>query len=487
MNRISQIKCYYNPKQVCYSNLDSNYSKSPSKPEKIMAFLGSNNLDEYFEVVSHFEILEEKDLLLAHTKDYVSNFIYGKGNCESNNLKWSNDFKDAVLYNLSSFYVAIRNSIVNPHEVSFSPSSGFHHATPIEGRGFCTFSGQVISSVKILKEFGLAGCYLDLDGHFGNSIEDSRYYVDCLDEAIPRGFNFNPCLKNDDYVAQLENFLLRVLEPAILDNQIHYVVWCHGADSHSEDQLGHQCNTESWLKCSEVFWNWIKKMDGLHGKCLPVSCSLFGGYRDDDYNSVLGLHTGDLVSCLNNLLAKNIDYEVKVKNRMRTENVIIPDVFLPIEWAGGDLDTDVFSNGDKILHAKDSKMWQYSAENKLAAYREVVFFSENKKYRKKIYNWYAINDPRGLAPIGFKIPTEDDFRILSANKASIKNFDPEVNGFIDYYGFEFFPPNSSFYWSSYENDNYNSVYVKVNTTKANAELGNAYKCFGFAVRCLKIH
>jgi acetoin utilization deacetylase AcuC-like enzyme len=172
MNRISQIKCYYNPKQVCNSNLDSNYSKSPSKPEKIMAFLGSNNLDEYFEVVSHFEILEEKDLLLAHTKDYVSNFIYGKGNCESNNLKWSNDFKDAILYNLSSFYVAIRNSIVNPHEVSFSPSSGFHYATPIEGRGFCTFSGQVISSVKILNEFGLAGCYLDLDGHFGNSIEE---------------------------------------------------------------------------------------------------------------------------------------------------------------------------------------------------------------------------------------------------------------------------------------------------------------------------
>lgn len=483
--RVDTIKTFYSPKQVCHSNIDINYSKSPSKPEKMMSFLTLNKLDNHFDITSDFGVFDTKDILLAHTDDYVNNFLVGKGNCESNNLKWSNEFKDSVLYNLSSFYAAIRNSIVNSDEVSFSPSSGFHHATPYEGRDSCTFSGQVISSVKIFMEFGLSGCYLDLDAHFGNSIQDSRDYVECLDKAIPRGFNFNPCLKDDDYIAQLENFLLRVLEPAILNKQIHYVVWCHGADSHSEDQLGHQCNTESWLKCAELFWGWIKKMDGLLGECLPVSCSLFGGYRDDDFNSVLSLHTGDLVTCLNILLMKNVSFSVEVKKRTRTENIIIPVVSLCTEWMSDDLDTDIFNNGDIILNAKDSKLWQFAADNKIAAYREIEMFSENKILQKKIYNWYAINDSRGIAPIGFRIPSEDDFRLLSINKSIIENFISQANCFVDYYGFEFVSDFYAFYWSDYENDIYNSVYVKLNTITIEAELGNAYKCFGFAVRCIK--
>jgi uncharacterized protein (TIGR02145 family) len=31
----------------------------------------------------------------------------------------------------------------------------------------------------------------------------------------------------------------------------------------------------------------------------------------------------------------------------------------------------------------------------------------------KLYNWYAVNDPRGLAPIGFKIPAPSDFSTLN--------------------------------------------------------------------------
>lgn len=163
----------------------------------------------------------------------------------------------------------------------------------------------------------MSGCYLDLDGHFGNSIEDTRSFTPNLNHAIPPGFNFNPKLYDAEYFGEVENFIGKTLEPALLAGKIHYIVWCHGADSHKEDQLGDQCSTEWWMKCAEYFWQWVREMDAKLGRNLPVSCALFGGYRDDDFNSVLSLHTGDLMSCVKNCLEIDVDYQVVVKPRKR--------------------------------------------------------------------------------------------------------------------------------------------------------------------------
>jgi acetoin utilization deacetylase AcuC-like enzyme len=484
--RNSRIHCYYNEKQVCESNDSMNYSKSPSKPKRMMKFLAEQDLLEHFEVNSEFELLKYEDLVLAHTEEYVNQFLQGTGNCESNNLMWSEEFRDSVLFNMSSFYAAIRNSIEKSEVISFSPSSGFHHALPDQGKGSCTFSGQVISSVKIFKELGLAGCYLDLDGHFGNSIEDSRSYVNCLDEAIPRGFNFNPCLTNADYFLQLQSFLLNMLEPAILNKKIHYVIWCHGADSHIEDQLGYQCTTEVWLRCSDFFWQWVKSIDIKIGRCLPVSCALFGGYRDDDLKSVLSLHMGDLVSCLNHTLQKNVSYLVEVKNRFRIENRHASKFSEgDVIWMKEDIDVSFFANGEKILEASNCQKWQWASENKIPAFRIVEFESNGRILTKKLYNWFAVSDNRGLAPVGFQIPTEDHFRFLKSNIPIANEVLSDPTGFLDYYGVDHFSNSFGYYWCNYENDIHNAVYLKTLGKSSELELGNAFKYFGFAVRCVK--
>jgi acetoin utilization deacetylase AcuC-like enzyme len=313
--RFNKIKTFYTPLQSWESTTDKNYSKSPLKPKMLIQFLIDKQLIKYFDIQSDFQTLKKHDLLAAHSLEYVDHFLEGKGNCESNGLKWSKEFSAAVLMNNASLYAAIRNSVVNPHEISFSPSSGFHHARPNRGSAFCTFSGQVISSLKIWEEFQYVGCYLDLDGHFGNSIEDSRSFAPDLEKAIPVGFNFNPRLYDAEYFGEVENFLVNILEPALLSGQINYVVWCHGADSHKDDQLGDQCSTEWWMKCADYFWGWVREMDAKLGRNLPVSCALFGGYRDDDFDSVLSLHTGDLMSCVKNCLEVDVDYQVVVKPR----------------------------------------------------------------------------------------------------------------------------------------------------------------------------
>jgi acetoin utilization deacetylase AcuC-like enzyme len=308
------IKTFYSDKQVLENGGSSNYSKSPKKPKLLLEYLKSRNLIENFELTDQFEPYADEDFEIAHDPSYVEEFFSGKGRCSSNALSWSPQFAESVRYTNASLYSAIKNAVTNPSEVSFSPTSGFHHARPSGGSGFCTFSGQVIASLKIYRELGLKGAYLDLDGHFGNSIEDSRYYCKDLNSAVPLDFNINPVGTDEDYLADLGRWLSR-LKHAILEGKIDYVVWCHGADSHEHDQLGHQCSTEYWVGCSTLFWRWVKEIDQELGRPLPVACALFGGYRDDDYQSVLSLHTSDFVECFKELLGIDVKYTIEVQPR----------------------------------------------------------------------------------------------------------------------------------------------------------------------------
>ena len=314
--RSSKIKTFYNPKQVLAKDLSGNFSKSPLKPKLLLEYLESKGLLDNFEIVSDFHPYTKNDFFLAHEESYVNEFFEGRGRYCSNSLSWSKQFAESVRYTNASLYEAIKNSIQNPDQISFSPTSGFHHARPTGGSGFCTFSGQVIASLKIYRKFGLSGAYFDLDGHFGNSIEDSRLFCKDLNKAVPIDFNINPKGTDENYLSDLALWLERT-KHAILAGRIHYVVWCHGADSHESDDLGHQCTTDHWIACSTLFWNWVKEMDTLLGRPLPVACALFGGYRSDDYTSVLSLHTADFVECFNELLDLKVKYTIEVVSRQK--------------------------------------------------------------------------------------------------------------------------------------------------------------------------
>jgi len=82
-------------------------------------------------------------------------------------------------------------------------------------------------------------------------------------------------------------------------------------------------------------------------------------------------------------------------------------------WMRNNLNVTHFRNGDKIPKATSSYEWINAAKN-----REPVWcYYENDKKNKnsKLYNWFAVNDPRGLAPRGFHIPTIDELRELANN------------------------------------------------------------------------
>jgi acetoin utilization deacetylase AcuC-like enzyme len=298
-----KIVAFYTPKQVLQDNIQLSTSKSPLKPKLVMSDL-MKVANKYVRIQPMFKPMTKEDFLIAHTPAWVNEvFHFNKpGEKIASMIPWSEQLVTSLTYTTASLYNAIKHSINNPDELCFSPTSGFHHAMPHQGSGFCTFAGQVVASVKIYRETGKVGCYLDLDGHFGNSIEDCRGYAKDLNKAVPKGFNFNPRGCDEEYTDMLTKYLYNNLKPAIIAKKIDYVVWCHGADSHVFDDLGGQVDTKHWKLCSKIFWNWVKEMDEIVDGGVPVSFALFGGYRHDDYQSVINLHISDIVTGINTVI-----------------------------------------------------------------------------------------------------------------------------------------------------------------------------------------
>ncbi|MFM8280443.1 MAG: fibrobacter succinogenes major paralogous domain-containing protein [Bacteroidota bacterium] len=82
-------------------------------------------------------------------------------------------------------------------------------------------------------------------------------------------------------------------------------------------------------------------------------------------------------------------------------------------WMTKNLDIDKFRNGDPIPQAKTQKEWANAFNNKQAAWCYYEHSTTNGKIYGKLYNWYAVNDPRGLAPEGWHIPSWQEFLILT--------------------------------------------------------------------------
>ena len=91
------------------------------------------------------------------------------------------------------------------------------------------------------------------------------------------------------------------------------------------------------------------------------------------------------------------------------------------EWAVKNLDVTNFRNGDELLEIHSVEEWWDTLNKKIPAYCSYNFDSTNGDIYGKIYNWHAIADQRGIAPIGFRIPCNADWNLLTENIGGPKN------------------------------------------------------------------
>lgn len=78
-------------------------------------------------------------------------------------------------------------------------------------------------------------------------------------------------------------------------------------------------------------------------------------------------------------------------------------------WMTENLNVDKFRNGDPIPEARTDEEWVEAGKNKKPAWCYYENDPANGEKYGKLYNWYAVNDPRGLAPEGWSIPTHEEW------------------------------------------------------------------------------
>lgn len=81
-------------------------------------------------------------------------------------------------------------------------------------------------------------------------------------------------------------------------------------------------------------------------------------------------------------------------------------------WMTENLDVSHFRNGDIIPQVSDFEEWRKAGQNGQAAWCYYDNDSVIGKKHGKLYNWYAVMDPRGLSPEGFHVPNKDEWEIL---------------------------------------------------------------------------
>ena len=104
-------------------------------------------------------------------------------------------------------------------------------------------------------------------------------------------------------------------------------------------------------------------------------------------------------------------------------------------WMQENLNVNKFRNGETIPEAKSAQDWTKADSLKTPVWCYVDFDVNKEKAYGKLYNWYAVSDPRGLAPTGWHVPSKDEWIIMidHSNKnhvrADTSSEDPETRGF----------------------------------------------------------
>ncbi|NTU67797.1 MAG: hypothetical protein HGB02_02825 [Chlorobiaceae bacterium] len=79
-------------------------------------------------------------------------------------------------------------------------------------------------------------------------------------------------------------------------------------------------------------------------------------------------------------------------------------------WMTENLRVGRYRNGDPIPEVQDSSAWSTLVSG---AWSNYGHREENGKRFGKLYNWHAVNDPRGLAPVGWHVATDREWTELA--------------------------------------------------------------------------
>lgn len=184
-------------------------------------------------------------------------------------------------------------------------------------------------------------------------------------------------------------------------------------------------------------------------------------------------------------------------------------------WMKYNLDVKTYKNGDEISQVvsnTSTPSWVSYGTNAASAWAYNNYDANNNEAYGKLYNWYAVNDTRGICPVSWHVPSESEWLELanfSSTDLSIRGkylkeigtthwatsssaLATNTTGFSalggGYMGGSGSSSNSltyyGYFWSSTNNGS-TASYFQLLDNQASFTLGlNGNKTGGFSVRCI---
>ena len=178
-------------------------------------------------------------------------------------------------------------------------------------------------------------------------------------------------------------------------------------------------------------------------------------------------------------------------------------------WMTENLNVAHFRNGDPIPHIKTDEEWILAGKQGQAAWCYYDNDPANGEIYGKLYNWYAVNDSRGLAPVGYHIPSDAEWLELIDNlginaggklkEIGTKHWNSPNTGATNETGFLAFPGgyrgsdgyfyyigSNGYWWSSTGFSSENAWYWDVGFDHEDVYYSNyGLKTDGNSVRCFR--
>lgn len=177
-------------------------------------------------------------------------------------------------------------------------------------------------------------------------------------------------------------------------------------------------------------------------------------------------------------------------------------------WMNKNLTVSTYRNGDPIPLDTNNASWQTRTTG---AYSYHKNDPASEAIYGKLYNWYAVNDPRGLAPTGWHVASSGEWSTLATclggssvaggalkeagtthwaspnvGATNISGFTALPGGWRSNVGNYSTPPgNVANWWTSTEASSTEAVGRTVNTIHASLFPSSYLKVGGFSVRCVK--
>lgn len=247
---MKSIAYFYEDRMI--ADADS-FSLSPLKPKKLHERVQRLGLPMQPQTIMP---VSRADIMLSHTAEYVDGVLDGVfKNGFGNNSK---EVAQALPYIIGAEYSAAIQALRDG--VAWAFCSGFHHAHPNHGGGFCTFEGLSITG-RMLRRKKLAQRILIVDGdaHYGDGTvactKDDESF-----EYVSYAGKVRADKAADDLVERIERF-----KPNI-------ILFQDGLDAYKFDTLG------GGLTYQELYARTYVICDVAKQYRVPIVLNLAGGY-----------------------------------------------------------------------------------------------------------------------------------------------------------------------------------------------------------------